>query len=46
MNFFTEQKYSQTLKNLPLPKGMGREPGGMDWVQDWHMHTEVYGMIG
>ena len=30
---------SQTLKNLWLPKD-----GLEGW--DWHMHTEVYGMIG
>ena len=36
----------QTLKNLWLTKRTGR--GGRDelGVWDWHMHTEVYGMIG
>ena len=33
---------SQTLKNLWLPKG-GKDGLG---VWDYHMHTEVYGMIG
>ena len=37
---------SQTSKtNLWLPKGTG---GGRDELRvwDWHIHTEVYGMIG
>ena len=37
---------SQTLKNLWLPKGTDDGGGGMDWVWDWHVHTEVYRMIG
>ena len=39
---------SQTLKtNLKLPNGTGGW-GGRDGqgVWNWHMHTEVYGMIG
>ena len=38
---------SQTLKNLWLPKRTGWG-GGRDGlgVGDWHMHTEVYGIIG
>ena len=34
---------SQTLKNLWLPKGIGVWEG---WTGGWHMHTEIYGMIG
>ena len=47
MNLSVEQKQTQTLKtNLWLAKGIGG--GGRDGlgVWDWHMHTEVYGMIG
>ena len=37
---------SQTLKaNLWLPKGMGGSRDGLE-IWDWHMYTEVYGMIG
>ena len=36
---------SLTLKNLWLPKGIGRVRGrDRLGVLDWHMHTEVYGM--
>ena len=36
----------QTLKNLWVPKGrgVGAGRGGLG-VQDWHMYTEVQGMI-
>ena len=47
MNLFAEQKQTQTLQNLWLPKGAGWGIRGhvlVVWV--WHMHTEVYGMIG
>ena len=39
---------SQTLKNLWLPKGDRRGVGVREGlgVWDWHIHTEVYGMIG
>jgi len=39
---------SQTLKNLWLPKGTGVGGGRRDGlgVRDWHVHTEVYGMVG
>ena len=42
------EKDSQTLKNLQLPKGTGDRSGGREGlgVWDWHLHTEVYGMIG
>ena len=37
---------SQTLKNLLLPKGTGgRRRDGLGGG-DWHMHTELYGMVG
>ena len=37
---------SQASKNLWLPKGTaGEERDGLG-VWDWHMHTELYGMIG
>ena len=37
---------SQTLKiNLWLPKGTGGGGEEVLGVWDWHMHTEVYGMI-
>ena len=37
---------SPTLKtNLRLPKERGGGRDGLG-VWDWHMHTEVYGMIG
>jgi len=44
---YRKETDSQTLKNLWLPKGTGSR-GGRDGlgVWDWHMHTEVYGMIG
>ena len=47
VNLFAEQKQTQTLQNLWLPKGAGWGIRGhvlVVWV--WHMHTEVYGMIG
>ena len=45
MNLFAEQKDSQTLKNLWLPKGTGAvERDGLS-VCDWYIHIEVYGMI-
>ena len=38
---------SQTLKtNLWLPKGTGEDGRDGLGVWDWHMHNEVYGMIG
>ena len=44
---FRTETDSQTLKSLWLLKGIcggsGRDRLGF-W--DWHMHTEVYGMIG
>ena len=45
MKLFAEEK--QTLKNLQLPKETGEGVGGRDrlGVWDWHMHTEVHGMI-
>ena len=48
MNLFAEQKQTlKTLNNLRLPKGQAGARGraGMR-VWDWHMHTEVYGIIG
>ena len=47
MNFFAEEIDSRTLKNLWIRKGTGGG-GGRDGLGawDWHMHTEVYGMIG
>ena len=38
---------SQTLKNSWLPNGTGGWRGrDGQGVWNWHMHTEVYGMIG
>ena len=46
INIFEEQKQTQTLKNLWLPKGTGgRGKDGLG-AWDWHMHTEVYGTMG
>ena len=45
MNLFPEQKQTQTLKHLWLPKGTGWGKDGLR-IWDWHMHTEVYAMIG
>ena len=48
MNLFAEQKQTkQTLKNLWLLKRTSMGVGaGVDWgFGDWHMHTEIYGMI-
>ena len=41
------ETYSQSLKNLWLPKEIGgvRGRNGLS-VWDWHMHEEVYGAIG
>ena len=38
---------SQTLKNLQLSKGTGWGLSDRDRLRvwDWHMHTEVYGMM-
>ena len=46
MNSFVEQKQTHRLKtNLWLPKGTCKERDGLG-LWDWHMHTEVCGMIG
>ena len=43
---YREKTDPQTLKtNLWLPKGTGGGRDGLG-VGDWHMQTEVYGMIG
>ena len=42
--FCRTETVSQTLKNLRLPRRTGGEVGLGVW--DWHMHTEVYGVIG
>ena len=45
MILFAEQKDSQTLKNIWLPKGTGAvERDGLR-VCDWYIHIAVYGMI-
>ena len=57
MDFFSRRQYKHTdelicqietdpqiFKNLWLPKGTGRS--GRGGLGGWHMHTEVYGMIG
>ena len=36
---------SQTLKNLWLPEAKGKGRDGLG-VWDWHLHTEIYGMMG
>ena len=46
MNLFAEQKQTYILwKQTLLPKGTGRENDRLE-VWDWHMHTEVYRMVG
>ena len=44
MNLFAEQKQTNRLKNIWLPKGREEMDGLAFWI--WHMYTEVYGMIG
>ena len=46
MNLFAEQKQTQTFKKIIFTKG-DRRDGGRDGlgIWNWHMHTEVYGMI-
>ena len=46
--FFIEEGAGYSFNdflNLWLPKGTGGDGEGLG-VWDWHMHTEVYGMIG
>ena len=47
MNLFTKQKQTHRLwKTYGYPMGqVGDRRDGLG-VWDWHMHTEVYGMIG
>ena len=45
MNLFVEQNKTCRLENIMVTKGVS-EWGDSLGVWDWHMHTEVYGMIG
>ena len=47
-NLFAEQKQTHRhRKQTPwLPEGTGGVGKGGLGVWDWHVHTEVYGMIG
>ena len=47
MNLFAEQKLTD-FEKLMVTKRVMLSGGGRDglWVWDWHIYTEVYGMIG
>ena len=47
MNLFSEQKQTHRLwKTYGYPMGQVGDRRDGFGVWDWHMHTEVYGMIG
>ena len=47
MNLFAEQKQTHDFEKIMVTKGASGVCGknGLG-VWDWHMHTEIYGMIG